>query len=314
VGAWTSSLTAADATALGVCGFAPVGAVFGVSVFHVGFSGTAYCGGIEPNRLRADRWRASRTAGEWSGFGAAIAMLRKVRRRALDQMTAHARTLGADGVIGVDLRLRPYEGDRRAIECTAFGTAVRAETGAEVAVHLATPFLATVSAVDFAALLRNGWVPNGIALGVAVEIEHHDAATRAVTGLRGVAASNAEVPAVTRAVQRARAEARRTCDGELSRIGADGAIVTQISLHVHETECNVYERLHDTVAEAVVVATGITQFADVRRPAPPVRGTRRRAKSRAKERGRALAVLPLRPLPKETHVDAVAPAPSLWFD
>ncbi|MBV9368362.1 MAG: heavy metal-binding domain-containing protein, partial [Frankiales bacterium] len=277
MGAWTSGLSAADAAALGPSGFSPAGAVFGVSVFHVGFSGTAYCGGVEPNLLRAEQWRGSRTAGEWSGFGAAIAMLRKVRRRALDQLTAHARALDADGVIGIDLQLRPYDGDRRAIECTAWGTAVRA---AETSKPLATPFLATVDAVDFAALLRNGWVPAGIALGVAVEIEHHDAATRAVTGLRGALAANAEIPAVTAAVQRARAEARRTCDGELDRMGAEGAIVTQITLQANETECKVYEGLRDTVAEAVVVATGITQFADVRRK--NVAPTRRPSKARTK--------------------------------
>lgn len=83
---------------------------------------------------------------------------------------------------------------------------------------------------------------------------------------------------------------------------------------MHETECDVYERLHDTVAEAVVVATGITQFADVRRHSPAVRAPRRRAKTRPKPGGRALAVLPLRPLPKEVHTDAVAPAPTLWFE
>ncbi|MDQ1700194.1 MAG: hypothetical protein QOG34_2057 [Frankiaceae bacterium] len=227
-------------------------------------------------------------------------------------MTAQAVAAGADGVIGVDLQLRPYEGDRRAVHCTAFGTAVRAQRRV---VRLDAPFLATLSAIDLTALLHAGWVPSGIALGVAIEIEHHGPATRAVTGMRGVAAPNTEVPAITQAVQRARAEARRTCDGELDRLGADGAVVTQMTMHVQETECNVYERLHDTVAEAVVVATAITKFADVRPKMPAAtRAPRRRRKTPKSSSGRTLTVLPLRPMPKPTPDEAVAPAPTLWFE
>jgi hypothetical protein len=264
VAAWTSNLSAAEATALAGVGLRPVGHVIGVSVFHVGWSGTSYCGGLERGVMRKEEWRGARAAGEWSGFGAVVAALRKVRRRALDQMRRNARDLGADGVVAVRLELGAYPGDRRGVAFTALGTAVRAESKT----HVERPFLCALSALDVARLLPAGWVPVDIALGVAVEIEHHDADSRSVTGWRGVTASNAEVPAVTRLVNRTRAEARRTLEGELGRMHADGAVLSAMSLDVTDSECHVYEGYRDHVAESIAIATGIARVTATGSPRP----------------------------------------------
>jgi uncharacterized protein YbjQ (UPF0145 family) len=284
-------LSAADAAALRSVGLVPLRQVYGVSVYHVGFTGTAYCGGAETNRLKGERWRASRTAGEWSGYGAAVASLRNVRRRALERMVRDARELEADGVVGADLVITPYPGAGRTLECSVAGVAVRAVGD----VRPKSPFVSTLSGVDTAKLFLHGWVPVGVALGVAVEIEHDDAATRAVTGWRGVAASNAEVPAVTRLVQRTRTEARRTLDGEVDRLGADGAVVSSMALAVNETECHVYEGLHDHVAEAVTVATAIAEV-DGRTPPKP------------------RPVISAAPWPRTSHIERPAPLQPEWLE
>jgi hypothetical protein len=83
-----------------------------------------------------------------------------------------------------------------------------------------------------------------------------------------VTASNAEVPAVTRLVNRTRAEARRTLDGELGRMHADGAVMSAMSLDVTDSDCHVYEGYRDHVAESIAIATGIAKVAAARSPRP----------------------------------------------
>jgi uncharacterized protein YbjQ (UPF0145 family) len=287
---WGSTLAVSEFAAISRVGFEPVGQVLGAAVYNVGDAGDEEC----PYGLAVYRGEGSpvyRPPGSGLGLpparpaptGAAaigsarplVSVLYQARRAAIGRMTAECTALGGLGVIGVRLEVGPFGDDEDILEFRALGTAIRAPG----VTSRAAPFASDLSGQDFTKLVAHGWMPVGLALGVAVGYRHDDWLTRGQTRL---SAGNVEVEGYTYLVRQMRTDARNELELDLVRMGAEGVVVREMQTQISERKCPIVPFGRDHVAEATVVGTAIAQFAsfapppiygirklDIRRPAPP---------------------------------------------
>jgi uncharacterized protein YbjQ (UPF0145 family) len=191
----------------------------------------------------------SGSGARFAGFAPYVDALYRGYDTALTRMLTEAQAMGADGVVGVRLSVAHLGQDNR--EFTALGTAVRA-TGS---VHAPRPFVTDLAGADVAKLLHAGWVPVSIAFGISVAIRHDDYATRSQATAWGW---NTEVSGYTELVQHVRHDARARFAEHAARAGAEGAIVSDMGLHVWERE--PAENHRDHVAESTVFGTTLAGF------------------------------------------------------
>src|SRR5215831_13571060 len=143
-GVFTSDLSVSEYVLLGEAGFEPLGFVVGSSIYHVG--------------LQVGRWSQNM---ELQVLSQAMYSAREL---AMARMQAEADHVGADGIVGVQLRMQSYAWGQGVLEFIATGTAVRAlgsgGTGAAGA-HRAPDgraFTSDLPAQDFFRLLAAGAV------------------------------------------------------------------------------------------------------------------------------------------------------------
>lgn len=256
---WDSALSAGEFAAVEGVGFEPVGQVFGTAVFAIGYTGLWGCPGAWSvtdggKKVPSSAWTAS--------LAPLVRTLYEARRAALARAVAECRALGGDGIVGVELRVREVEFAQETLEFTALGTAVRARSR----VRPRAPFTSHVSGQDFAKLLHAGWVPTGLAFGIALDARHDDWRTSRRTGWT---AGNGEVDGYTRLIGHVRQDARKQLARDAAQHGADGVVVDDVELRVRESECPGFGYARDFTAEAVLVGTAITRFGRSRRPAGP---------------------------------------------
>ena len=224
---WGSALRVGDFAVIRSVGFEPVGQVFGAAVYYLGTVLGAGCPGTSAEyALRDPPYLPGETTGRSLApvYGAVdpaakVAQgLYEGRRTAIERMTDQCAELGGHGVVGAALRIKEIPPDALtagAIEFTVIGTAVRAVGR----LPLRRPFASDLSGPDFAKLIMTGWVPAGIALGISVSGLHDDSVTTSSGPLR---TGNAEVPAYTALVTKARQDARRYLGQAVRGVGADG--------------------------------------------------------------------------------------------
>jgi uncharacterized protein YbjQ (UPF0145 family) len=270
---WGSSLGVPEFATISKVGFQPVGQVLGAAVWNVGDSGGEEC----PYGLAV--WRREGTPTGQSAMGlirqvqspqgaAAIGSARplvsslyQARRTALGRMTAECAALGGHGVIGVSLTVGPFaEGS---LEFRAFGTAVRGDSK----VRLSQPFVSDLSGQDFTKLIGYGWVPVGLAMGIAIGYRHDDWLTAGQTRWN---AGNVEVDGYSYLLSQVRRDARNEMELDLARMGAEGVVVREMDTKVSERSCPIVPRGKDHVVEATIIGTAVAQFA--RLAPPPVYG------------------------------------------
>jgi uncharacterized protein YbjQ (UPF0145 family) len=196
---------------------------------------------------------ASRTdlASEHEGsFGRLLRQRYGARRRVLSRVIDECRELGADGVIGVTLSIRPFPAG--GTEFTMRGTAVRARSQ----IHPEAPFTSHVSAQEFARLLLAGWVPAALVFGISLGARHDDLRTRQQTRRT----ATGEIPGYSDAVRDTRRDARKELEKAVAAHGADGVVADQMTLHLSERECPAQEGMRDHVAEVAILGTAIVSF------------------------------------------------------
>jgi uncharacterized protein YbjQ (UPF0145 family) len=196
----TSLLTVPGAVGAEVAGFTPVGEVMGCVVQQVGWTG--------PAAWAADQ--AKLLAG----------MLRQGYTTALDRLSQEARALGADGVLGIGFTITSLDGVMQ--EFVALGTAVRAETGQRPR----RVFTTDLAGQDVGKLMQAGWVPVSVAIGVAGRAQVDYNMQYQTTAWAG----NTEVDAPTKVVTEVRAAARAEFARAIRDSGADGGIVSAMTL------------------------------------------------------------------------------------
>jgi uncharacterized protein YbjQ (UPF0145 family) len=249
-------LTCQELAAVGGAGFTPVGQVFGAAVYAAEYAGGSQCPGSPAAQVPSP--------GDPGGFGLLVETMYQARRAAVDRMAAQCDALGGHGVVGVRLSRGPFVFG--GVGFTAAGTAVRA---AGDAARPRRPFVSAVSGQDFARLVLSGWIPAGLAFGIAIGALHDDRATvrqgRPWSG-------NAEMAGWTTMVNLARQGARDRLGEDIRRLGAEGAVIAGMVMHAHARDCPVAVGRRDHIAEVTLTGTAIVRFAQAdRAPAGPVR-------------------------------------------
>ena len=242
-GVRTSLLDVAGAVSTTAVGLPPVGEVMGAMVQHIGWRGFGGCS------MYSTRTLTSSQPSRFAGYRPYVDALYRGYDTAIGRMVTEAQAMGADGIVGVRLRVDDLgEGNR---EFVAMGTAVRSPGR----VHPDRPFVADLAGADVAKLLHAGWVPMSIAFGISVAVRHDDYTTRSQARAWGW---NTEVSGYTELVAHVRADARARFHEHAARAGADGTLVSSMSLDVWEIEPSDGHRDH--VAESVVFGTAVARF------------------------------------------------------
>jgi uncharacterized protein YbjQ (UPF0145 family) len=263
--AWDSVLSADGFAAVRSVGFEPAGQVFGTAVYYLSASAGVSCPGTAARHLPNDPApEAPERLVTVSGHGipgpaARIAQaLYAGRRTAIERMTAECAELGGHGIVGVSLQVREIPAtsfEAGATEFTVIGTAVRASGCPPPA----RSFTTDLGAQDFAKLLMAGWAPAGIALGISVAGLHDDLLTTR-SGAWGL--QNAEAPAYTELMVQARQDARSRLEEAVAGLGADGVVVSAMTLHVRSDACQAHSGGTDHFVQAVTTGTAVARFAD----------------------------------------------------
>src|SRR6202167_4474797 len=209
-GIFTSDLSVSEYVLLGEAGIEPLGFVVGSSIYHVG--------------LQYGRWNKNfeLVVLTQAMYGA--------RERAMARMQAEADHLGADGVVGVNLRMQMYAWGQDVLEFVATGTAVRA-LGGEGA-HRAPDggaFTSDLSAQDFFRLLAAGAVPVAFVMGTCV---YHIAHQSAMQALRQTG-RNQEMLQFTQGVYEARELALVRMQAEATVARASGIVGVNVAVSNH---------------------------------------------------------------------------------
>src|SRR5215471_16071401 len=217
-GVFTSDLSVSEYVLLGEAGFEPLGFVVGSSIYHIG--------------IQTSRW------GQNQELTTLTQAMYNARELAMSRMESEAAHLGADGIVGVQLRMQAYVWGQEVLEFLATGTAVRAlgSTGAHRRPN-GDPFTSDLSAQDFFRLLAAGSVPVSFVLGTCV---YHIAHQGVMQSLRQ-AYQNQEMLQFTQGVYEARELALDRMQAEAAQVGASGivGVTVEVKNHVwgeHATE------------------------------------------------------------------------------
>jgi uncharacterized protein YbjQ (UPF0145 family) len=217
-GVFTSDLSVSEYVLLGEAGFEPLGFVVGSSIYHVG--------------LQVGRW------GQNQELQVLTQAMYNARELAMSRMQSEADHLGADGIVGVQLRMQMYAWGQDVLEFIATGTAVRHLTGQGA--HRAPDgraFTSDLSAQDFFRLLAAGAVPVAFVLGTCV---YHIAHQSMMQTLRQ-AGQNQEMVQFTQGVYEARELALMRMQTEATQVRSSGivGVTVEVKNHVwgeHATE------------------------------------------------------------------------------
>jgi uncharacterized protein YbjQ (UPF0145 family) len=209
-GVFTSDLSVSEYVLLGEAGFEPLGFVVGSSIYHIGLQMGRWNQNTELDRLTQAMYNA--------------------RELAMARMRSEADHLGADGIVGVELRIQMYVWGQDVLEFVATGTAVRALAGEGA--HKAPDgraFTSDLSAQDFFRLLAGGAVPVAFVLGTCV---YHIAHQSAMQALRQ-AGQNQEMIQFTQGIYEARELALARMQAEATDARASGIVGVNVAVSNH---------------------------------------------------------------------------------
>jgi uncharacterized protein YbjQ (UPF0145 family) len=192
-------------------GFRPLGLVMGSSIYHIGAQFSSFNTSQELGVLTQAMYHA--------------------RELAMTRMRAEAYALGADGIVGVRLKVIGVQLGEHIAEFTAIGTAVKAEA-ARASEHVhgswrdanGGPFTSDLNGQDFWTLVQAGYAPLGMVMGTCV---YH----MAQQGLRQMwrnMGQNVEIPQYTQGLYDARELAMGRMQAEARAHQAEGVVGVQL--------------------------------------------------------------------------------------
>ena len=237
-GIFTSDLSVNEFLLVKEAGFEPAGMVVGSSIYHIGYQQSRWTKNEEMLVLTQALYHA--------------------RELAMERMEEEAEELGADGIIGVRLKVKHLEWNTDLAEFVAIGTAVFAENqeSSFKTVH-GKPFTSDLSGQDFWTLLRSGYRPVGMVMGNCVYHVAHQSFGQWFKTM----GQNTEMTNFTQALYDARELAMERMQTEAEHLGAEG--IVGVDLH----EGNYGWSPH--VIEFFVVGTAIVPIrADHHIPTP----------------------------------------------
>ena len=216
-GSFTSDLSVADFALCHQLGLRPLSQVMGSSIYQVGYQTTPW-----PSMMGGSfMFELDTLSNAWND----------VRTRALDRLAQEAGHVGADAVVGVELRTGSHDWAENSIEYVVVGTAVRHETAsdsAERTSHRGSPVLSELSVADYAKLATAGIEPLGIVAWSSVFFVAASYSTQMLTGGFGFT-QNQELREFTQGVYSAREAVVGRMSAQASQLGASGVIGVRIS-------------------------------------------------------------------------------------
>ena len=176
------------------------------------------------------------------------------RALAVERMQTEAKLLGADGVIGVRLKVKRPDGVSRHAEFTAYGTAVRIVGYPK----RAGTFVSNLSGQEFYKLHTARYLPVGFVMGCCSYYVKQSYQIPNAGVLNFMVSQNVEIDSYTQSFYEAREIAMSRMQSELEALHADGAVGVQIDF---DTEANDYEvnnvRHRDFVLHYTAIGTAI---------------------------------------------------------
>jgi uncharacterized protein YbjQ (UPF0145 family) len=200
---FTSDLSVNEFVLTTQAGFQPLGLVMGTCIYHIG--------------VQAGRWNVSQELGVLSQA------MYSARELAMARMESEADALGADGVIGVEIRARSYALSADVMEFVAVGTAIKGN--AALRTPAGRPFTSHLSGQDFWTLIQHGWAPRAMVLGTCV----YHVAHMSFRQVLQAAGQNTELGVYSQAVYDAREIAMARLQYEAQQVGADGVVGVTVS-------------------------------------------------------------------------------------
>jgi uncharacterized protein YbjQ (UPF0145 family) len=250
-GSFTSDLSTADFALCHQLGLRPLSQVMGSSIYQVGYQGTGF------------GWRRGQYAGagyspgfrsQMAATGGMIWELEMIseawneaRERALGRLAREAQEVGADAVVGVDVRAEAQNYGESSmssgvIEYSVIGTAVRradtAARGADAArgdarslARERAPVLTELTVADYAKLLGAGVEPAGIVGWSAVFFSTYlfGGPLISQSGPFAGGVESYELREFTQAIYAGREQVMARMGGEAQAMGASGIVGVRIS-------------------------------------------------------------------------------------
>lgn len=202
---FTSDLSVNEFLLVKETGFEPAGLVVGSSIYHVGFQQARWTKNEEMTVLTQAMYHA--------------------RELAMTRMEEEAAELGADGVIGVRLKVKHLHWASDLAEFVAIGTAVYHKDGnSAFRTHEGKPFTSDLSGQDFWTLLKSGYRPVGLVMGNCV----YHVAHQTFGQWFKTAGQNTEMTNFTQALYDARELAMERMQAEAEHLKAEGIVGVDI--------------------------------------------------------------------------------------
>jgi uncharacterized protein YbjQ (UPF0145 family) len=207
---FTSDLSVKEFLLVREAGFECAGLVMGTSIYHVGYQRGSFFQSQELTMLTQALYQA--------------------RELAMARMEEEAHELGADGIIGVRLKINRHAWGESLIEFVAIGTAIYPrDTSKSWKAPSGMPFTSDLSGQDFWMLLQSGYRPVSLVMGNCV----YHVAHQTLGGWFQSVSQNCEMPNFTQALYDARELAMERMQYEAQLDGAQGVVGTEIFESTH---------------------------------------------------------------------------------
>ncbi|HVD02678.1 MAG TPA: heavy metal-binding domain-containing protein [Candidatus Dormibacteraeota bacterium] len=248
-GAYTSDLSVDELAALRAVGYRPLAMVLGSSLYRMGWISTGY------NGMGGGFYGMNFGAMEPQENTGLTSALREARERAIRRLMLEAQGLGAEGVVGVRLRINRWEWATGMAEFTVIGTAV-AKDGHQ---RQGRPFTSTLSGQDMSKLLASGYEPVSLVMGASAyqAVAFFGGGMGRMGGIGVSAWSNQEVTSYSLALHRAQDHGRRRLAQEAAEVGASGVVGVEIESHILEFPTGS-ETVGGRIVEWVILGTAVS--------------------------------------------------------
>jgi uncharacterized protein YbjQ (UPF0145 family) len=230
---FSSTLTAKEYLLAREAGYQPIGQVMGTAFMRVGYN--YYNTGFGWN-----------TTGEMDSLSQAH---KASRALAVERLRQEAKLLGADGVIGVRVKMSEFSWSAGVTEFTAIGTAIRLPDRDMLAHIKNLPFTSSLSGQEFWQLFEGGYWPCGLVMGNCSYFVRGDWQTRSATVGFFASLSNQELTQFNDGFAWARRIARERLQYEIGIEGGDGAVDMDVEYKLHRIE---YESNHQTYVNMLI--------------------------------------------------------------
>lgn len=251
---FASTLTTSEYLLTRETGFEPIGQVMGSSFMRVGFGNF---------RSMSNSWMTMYS----TELIDVTYSYRQARLLAMERLKQEAAILGADGIIGVHIKIKELDWSGNVTEFTAVGTAIRVPADSPLKASRGGPFTSSLSGQEFWQLYQAGYWPKGLVMGNCAYYTVADWATRSATGGALFSGSwyNQELTQFTQGFANAREMAVTRLTNEIAELHADGAVDMDINyriIPVHVESNNT--RYMNMVFEFVALGTAVVKHHDMR--------------------------------------------------